>query len=221
MKISIQKESQPQHHLKAISSMITVYGASGHAKVVIDIITSNQYTITQVLDDNDAITSIMGYEVTKPLLKVYENVVIAIGNNTIRKKIAQQLQAKYSKALIHNTATIGSDVLLGAGTVVMPRAIINASVSIGSHCIVNSASVIEHDVTIGDFAHISPGAIVTGGVTIGDGCHVGAGAVILPNLTIGKNVIIGAGAVVINDIADYNVVVGNPARILKKNLENE
>ena len=201
--------------------MITLYGASGHAKVIIDIIKSNDETINHIMDDNESIKELIGYPVLTPCETMCENVIIAIGNNKIRKQIAKRLKASYSNAVIHKSAIIGSNVAILEGTVVMVRAVINANTKIGSHCIINTASVIEHDVTISDFVHISPGAIVTGGVTIGESSQVGAGAVILPNIKIGKNVIVGAGAVVTKDIEDNVVVVGNPAKKLKVNTENE
>ena len=78
----------------------------------------------------------------------------------------------------------------------------------------------EHDVQIEDFVHISPGSVITGGIKIGEGTQVGAGATVIPGITIGKWVTIGAGAVVINDIPDFAVVVGNPAKIIKFNKTN-
>ncbi|MCV3763493.1 sugar O-acetyltransferase [Companilactobacillus farciminis] len=49
---------------------------------------------------------------------------------------------------------------------------------------------------------------------------IGAGAIVLPGITIGKNSIVGAGSVVTKDVPDNTVVVGNPAKVIKK-LENE
>ena len=45
---------------------------------------------------------------------------------------------------------------------------------------------------------------------------IGAGATILPGVTVGKYAIVGAGSVVTQDVPDYSVVVGNPARVVKE-----
>ena len=52
-------------------------------------------------------------------------------------------------------------------------------------------------------------------VTIGDDCNIGVNAVILPGVTIGRGAQVGAGAVVTKDVADYAVVAGVPARVLR------
>lgn len=52
--------------------------------------------------------------------------------------------------------------------------------------------------------------------TIGNNVFVGANVVIIGNITIGDNVIIGAGAVVTKNVPSNCIVVGNPARVLKK-----
>ncbi|MBM6663067.1 serine acetyltransferase [Marseilla massiliensis] len=51
---------------------------------------------------------------------------------------------------------------------------------------------------------------------IGDNVKICGGAIVIGKIMIGNNVIIGAGAVVTKDIPDDCVVVGNPARIIKK-----
>ncbi len=53
-------------------------------------------------------------------------------------------------------------------------------------------------------------------VTIGDNVWIGGSTTILPGVTVGNNVVIGAGSVVTKDIPDNVVVVGNPARIIKR-----
>ncbi|MDB4297219.1 hypothetical protein N9901_00535 [Flavobacteriaceae bacterium] len=51
---------------------------------------------------------------------------------------------------------------------------------------------------------------------IGDNCDIGAGAIIIGDLTIGDNVTIGAGSVLVKSIPSNCIVVGNPARIIKR-----
>ena len=202
-----------------------VYGASGHAKVIIDIIRSQgDISIDYVLDDNRSIDRILDFEVKHDLNDEMEalNAVIAIGNNSIRKKVAGRLPNRFIKALIHKSAILAENSNIEEGTVVMANAVINSSTRMGKHCIINTGSVIEHDVRISDFVHISPSATITGNVEIGEGSHIGAGAVVIPGIKIGEWVTVGAGAVIINDIPDYAVVVGNPGKIIKYNkISNE
>lgn len=59
-----------------------------------------------------------------------------------------------------------------------------------------------------------------GPVTLKRGCWIGATAVILPGITIGEGAIVGTGAVVTRDVPDYTMVAGNPARQIKKIIED-
>lgn len=55
----------------------------------------------------------------------------------------------------------------------------------------------------------------SGKVVIKDGAHIGIGAIIMPGVIIGKGAVIGAGAVVTNNIPDYSVAIGIPAKVIK------
>jgi acetyltransferase-like isoleucine patch superfamily enzyme len=59
-----------------------------------------------------------------------------------------------------------------------------------------------------------------GPVVLKRGCWIGAAAVILPGITIGEGAVVGAGAVVTRDVPDYTMVAGNPAREIKKIVED-
>ena len=194
-------------------------GASGHAKVIIDILEKSNVEIDYLVDANTEIKSIQGYEV-RPEQDLKPNnsdeVIISVGTNLIRRKIAEKLNYQFGWA-IHPSAILGDDVSIGAGTVVMAGAIINSSTSIGNHVIINTSASIDHDCQIADYVHVSPNTTLCGTINIGEGTHIGAGATIIPNLTIGKWVTIGAGALIIESVPDYAVVVGNPGRIIKYN----
>ena len=195
-----------------------LYGASGHCKVVIDIVqSSTRKTIEGVFDDNPLIKSVLNIPVSKFEKEKFnkENeLIIGIGNNKVRKELADNIKAKY-QTIIHTSAVVSKYVEILEGTVVMPNAVINADAKIGKHCIVNSRAVIEHDCMLGNFVHISPNASLAGNVKIGEGSHIGIGAHVIQGINIGKWATVGAGAVVIQDIPDGVTVVGNPARVLR------
>ncbi|MBD0849826.1 acetyltransferase [Maribacter arenosus] len=195
---------------------MNIYGASGHAKVVLDIAKSINLEIAEVYDDNAALKEVAGFRIQQPQKGVkISNVVITIGNNAIRKRIAQEKVLTLAACLVHPSVQVGGAVSIGEGTVLMPNVVVNNSAKIGKNCILNTASVIEHDCELGDFVHLSPNAALAGGVSVGEGTHIGANAVVIPCVKIGKWAVVGAGAVILRDIPDYAVVVGNPGKIIK------
>jgi sugar O-acyltransferase (sialic acid O-acetyltransferase NeuD family) len=199
-------------------------GASGHCKVIIDIIERNKsYQIQAVLDDNPRFEFINGIRVIKRAgfsLNDDDLLFISIGNNLIRKKMSQKYSVSFP-VLIHPQAIIGNNIILDEGCVIMAGAVINPNTKIGKHCIINSNSVVEHDCHLEDFVHVSPNAALAGGVFVGEGTHIGIGACVIPGVKIGKWTTIGAGCVIIKDIPDFAVVTGNPGKVIKFNKENE
>jgi sugar O-acyltransferase (sialic acid O-acetyltransferase NeuD family) len=196
---------------------MNIYGASGHAKVIIDLVQSRMEEIHNILDDNRAITGIYNYsvihDVTPDVLR--RRTIIAVGDNKTRKEISESYRGKFFHGISHATAVVDGTVELGKGTVVMANASINADTIIGEHCILNTGCIVEHDCVLDSFVHVSPGAVLAGGVKVGEGSHIGIGALVIPGKKIGKWCTIGAGAVIIDDVQDYATVVGNPGRVIK------
>jgi acetyltransferase EpsM len=67
--------------------------------------------------------------------------------------------------------------------------------------------------------NLNPGVHINGATVVGEGAYVGTGAVTIQNVRVGRWSVIGAGAVVIDDIPDYSLAVGVPARV-KKSANN-
>ena len=195
-------------------------GASGHAKVVIEILENNNIEIAGLFDKNAEIKQLFDY---KCFVEIDENkigqskFIVAIGNNLIRKNIVKSNKDLTYDIAIDPSANISKRAKIKEGSVVMKGVSINSSVKIGAHCIINTNSSIDHDCILEDYVHISPNSALAGNVKVGEGTHIGTGVNIIPNLNIGKWCIIGAGAVIINDVPDYSVVVGNPGKIIKQN----
>jgi sugar O-acyltransferase (sialic acid O-acetyltransferase NeuD family) len=204
---------------------IYIFGASGHGKVVADCFISCDEIVGAFYDDlpNKISWNDIPIHQANFLPKATQNnrIVIAIGNNSIRKEISNRLKGFNFLIVKHKSAIISNKVIVAEGTVIMANSVINSDVKIGKHCIINTSAVIEHDCKIYDYVHISPTAVLGGNVSVGEGTQIGIGAIVIPGIIIGKWVTIGAGAVVIRDVPDYAVVVGNPGKIIKYNSLNE
>ena len=191
-----------------------LYGASGHAKVIMDILKANGIDIDGLVDDNPKLKELLGYPVYHQQLGL-SPMIVSIGNNTIRKKIVERLSVEFGQA-IHPTAIISSTAMIEEGTVVMQGAIIQACAKIGKHCIINTGASVDHECVIEDYVHISPHATLCGNVKVGEGSWVAAGTIVLPGIKIGKWSVIGAGSVVSKDVPDGVLAVGNRCKVIKK-----
>jgi acetyltransferase EpsM len=194
-----------------------LYGASGHGKVIIDILESMHESHIEIWDDADK-DPIWEYPVQKPSYEKLAagKVIIGIGVNTTRKRIAERLggQVQFGTA-VHTSAIVSPRAGVGEGTVIMAGATINPDAHVGRHCIVNTNASIDHDCVLEDYVHISPNATLSGDVRVGEGTHIGSGASVIQGIRIGRWCNIGAGAVVIRDIPDHATAVGNPAKVIK------
>jgi len=209
---------------------LLVYGASGHGKVIIDIIIKEeQYRIIGIIDDNARLwkSEFCGYPVIggENVLqdKTYRNsrLILAVGDNAARKDLWQTVNALgyESACAVHPSAQIGRSVFIGVGTVIMANTAINSGTKIGENTIINTGATVDHDCVLEDYVHISPGAHLAGDVRIGWLTHIGIGASVVQGVRIGRNVVIGAGAAVIDDIPDNVTAIGVPARVLKQHGE--
>jgi sugar O-acyltransferase (sialic acid O-acetyltransferase NeuD family) len=203
-----------------IKPKIYIFGCSGHAKVVIDVLSLNNEEIVSIYDDKPITDELLGIPVFDynrvDFLNPDNQLIIAVGDNFKRKLLSKRWKGQY-KTTIHPKAVVSSHTFVGKGTVVMSSAIINSGATIGNHVIINSAALVEHDCIIKDFVHVSPMAALAGSVIVDEGSQIGINATIRQGIKIGKWVTIGAGAVIVKDVPDYAVVVGNPGKIIKYN----
>lgn len=137
---------------------------------------------------------------------------------------------------------IGEGTQIWQFCIVLPRARIGKNCNINAHCLIENDVVIGDNVTIKSGNYIWDGVTIEDDVFVGPnvtftndkypkskntafklentivckGASIGGGAVLLPGLRIGVGATIGAGAVVTKDVRDYGVVLGNPAKELRK-----
>lgn len=204
---------------------VLIVGAGGHAKVAMDALRMAGEKIFGLCDADVAAAqarfpeeNIIGDD-TAGLTRDKNAVRIAIGVGSTRAaETRRALFNRYEGAgftfatVLHPSAIVADDVMLGDGAQIMAGAVIQPGARIGRNAVINTGATIDHDSIIGDHSFVGPGATISGIVEIGSACHIGAGATIIERRRIGDHATIGAGAVVIRDIAAGKTALGVPAR---------
>lgn len=202
---------------------LAVFGASGHAKVVIDAALLSGWPSVAVFDDAWPALAAVGpwpvvgrFDRLRQDAAAYGGVVIAIGDNATRLARLNDLAGAPPPALLRHPASVVSPFArIGAGSVVCAGAVVGPFARLGAGCIINTGASVDHDCELGDGVHVSPGARLGGGVRVGSLTWIGIGSSIRHGASIGARVIVGAGAAVVSDIADGLTVVGVPARPIR------
>jgi acetyltransferase-like isoleucine patch superfamily enzyme len=127
-------------------------------------------------------------------------------------------------ASIREDNVLGDDVSIGTNTV------LEFGNRVGNRVRIHSGCFLEM-VTIEDDVFIGPNVVFTddphpmgcpryteckGGATVRRLARIGANSTILPGVVVGENALVGAGSVVVDDVPDGAVVVGNPARVIRR-----
>jgi sugar O-acyltransferase (sialic acid O-acetyltransferase NeuD family) len=197
---------------------IILQGGGEHARVVLDSLLVQGENVVALFDpkytgDLFGIPQQGQYD---PDFEPSAKAVVAIGSNLIRKRVVSQTRHNFTN-VIHPSSIVSPFATMGIGNMFLQGTIIQAQARIGNHVIINTGARVDHDCILDDYVHAAPGVILCGCVTIGEGAFIGAGSVIIPGKRIGAWATVGAGSVVINDIPDFAVAVGNPAKIIKYN----
>ena len=207
---------------------VVIIGSGGQGRVILDILRANNIEPKGFIDDNlklqnENINGVRIIGTTEDLFNksICKNVIVAIGDNILRKKMYDLCVHKDLEIInaIHPKTIISPDAIIGSGVVIMAGAIINTGCKIDDNVVINTNASIDHDTHVQDHCNIHPGVTITGTVTVKKLATIGAGATIIPNMVIGSNSIVGAGAVVIKNVPDNTVVVGVPAKEIKTREE--
>lgn len=191
-----------------------LYGASGHAKVIMDILEASHVKIDGLVDDNPRVKELWRHSV----LHEYAGLspfIISIGDNAVRKKVADKLADVMFGIAVHPSVILSPSATIEEGTVVMQGAIIQADARIGKHCIINTGASVDHECVIGNYVHIAPHCTLCGNVQVGEGAWIGAGATVIPGVKIGRWSVIGAGSVITKDIPDGVLAYGNNCKVVR------
>ena len=208
---------------------ILIYGASGHSKMIVDIILKNkEYNIIGYLDSFKPINkTVYGYDIIGDLDSLpeliaehsIEGIVIAIGDNYTRQHAYELISDIVTDidfvSAVHPSAVLAHDIIIPRGTVIMAGAVLNADCKIGEFCILNTLSSLGHDSTMANFSSLASGVTIGGNVHIGLNSAICLKAAIIQNVSIGDHTVIGAGSLVLKSVGDHKLAYGHPVKTIK------
>lgn len=203
-----------------------IIGAGGMGRTLYDMAKealgyNSYYEIKGFIDDNTcALDNFDGYPKILSTIIDYQpredDIFICSMGGEIRKKCINMIIGRGGLffTLIHRTARIGSNVILGEGNLIGAFTTIAADVAIGDYNFIQSYAIIGHDVRIGSWNRIDSHVMCVGGIKIGNENMIHTSAVINHNVTIGDYAHIGACSFVSRNVESNTTVFGNPARRL-------
>ncbi len=215
------------------NNRVAIFGSSGMARSVVDIADSMGFKEMLFIDREDGIEPITGISIfseDKVSRLVEEGFVfgMGIGNNAVRRKIAQNFPSLPFVNMVHSSASFGrgSKELLARtrGNIIMAGAVLSGNITFGNFGLFNFNCVVGHDVHFGEYVHLGPGAFVAGNVNVGDNAYIWAGAMVRngggdgDRILVGENAVLGMGAAAISSVPEGISVPPNRVYIsVKKN----
>lgn len=156
----------------------------------------------------------------------YDEVLVAVGRPKLRRRVAENLSSRGAQfhTFVDDRAVLADTAHVGTGTIICPGTVISAHATVGSHVHINFNCSIGHDTVLGEFTTLSPMSNIMGETIVGSDVFVGGSAVVLPRIEIANGTTIGAGSTVIQPVSSASTVVGNPARYMgltQKSIPNE
>lgn len=150
---------------------------------------------------------------------IHENVFI--GNNNTIGGVGfgyEKDEAGLFKLVPHiGNVVIYKDVEIGNNTCI-DKAVLGSTI-INQNCKIDNLVHVAHNVSIGANSVIIANSLIGGSVVIGENCWVAPSSSIINGITVGEDSLVGLGAVVIRAVSAQSVMVGNPAKNIKKNNE--
>lgn len=143
-------------------------------------------------------------------------VMIAIGDPIIRKKIANKLPKETTYfSYIHPTSLVLNNIAVGIGSYIGPYCILTTNIKIGKHSILNRSNQIGHDTITKDYLTMMPGSIISGSCSIGECFYLGTNASVKEKITIVDDVTVGLNSGVVKNILVKGTYGGLPSKLIK------
>jgi len=209
---------------------LIIFGAGGNADVICSTIEdlnqdNRQIEILGFFDDVEKNSQVLGKINKKNVekYKKYQDVffIWSLRSTNLGKKILSRynnldLSIKKLLTVKHPTAIVSQFSKIGNGVTIHPFVNIGPGANIKNNIHIFSHSLIGHNTSLSNFSYVANNASIGAFVKVKEGGYIGMNASIKERVTIEKWSTVGMGSVVIKNVTKNSIVVGNPAKVLKK-----
>jgi len=133
----------------------------------------------------------------------------------VKKFMSYDIPLEANATAIHPKAYIDPSTKISKGILICAQACTSFGPEIGNYTHIYINGFVGHDSKIADFSTVAAHSVIGGRISIHEGAHIGLNSCIREDLVIGKYSIIGMGSVVIKDVNEYDIVSGNPAKVIR------
>lgn len=179
------------------------------------------FAVKGFLDDNlDALDGFFGYPPVIDKISEYVpqrgDIFVSSLGGDVRRVCMESIISRGGEfiSLVHKTARLGSNVIMGKGNVIGAFTTVGADAVIGDYNMIQSYTVIGHDVHIGNWNRIDTHVTCVGGVIIENETNIHTSAVINHGVVVESAARVGACSFVIRRVKSGTTVMGNPAKKL-------
>lgn len=165
---------------------LLIWGAGQHGRVVAELAELCGHSVAGFVDRAPKDARTIGQAEARRALAAgklplgAEAVALAIGDNAVRLGLLAECARWIAPPLVHSCAWVSPSATLGAGTVVLPMAVVQTLARVGQGVIVHGGVIVDHDAVIEDGAYLAPGSVICGSGV------VARGALLPARMAVGK-----------------------------------
>ena len=168
------------------------------------------------LDAFPGLPPILGHPEHYPVPE-QERFLLAIGDVSIRKRVAEAMVARGARflTLVHHTAVIADSARLGEGVIVCPFALVSDSVVLEDSVMMNIYACCGHDARVGRYSVLSGYAAVAGRAVLEEEVFLATHATVIPRKRVGARSMVSANSAVMRNVPPRSLVSVVPGKITR------